>query len=84
MFGGPTKPWEQKSKGDIIATMIAFVVLGSIYIADALTTALRESSLFVSMWCLAGLCFVAVIVAICLRGGITELRRRRRSMTPPT
>jgi hypothetical protein len=29
MFGGRTTPWEQKTKGDIIATMIAF--RGDIY-----------------------------------------------------
>jgi hypothetical protein len=84
MFGGPTKSWEQKSKGDIIATMIAFVVLGGIVIINTLTTALtmwREHSLFAAIWCVAGLCFVAAIVVIYLRGAITELRRRRRSMT---
>jgi hypothetical protein len=90
MFGGQILRWERKSKGDIIATMIAFVVLGSIIITGTLTMALRERSLLFTIWCGAGSCFVARIIVLCVRGGIAELRRRQRNMTqdqdqkPPT
>jgi hypothetical protein len=90
MFGGLTQPWEQKSKGAIIFIMIASLILGGIEITKTLTAALREPSLFVAIWEVAGSCIVTLIVVIWLRGGITELRRRRRSMMqnlehqPPT
>jgi hypothetical protein len=80
MFGGQIKSWEQKTKGDIIATMTAFVILGGFIITETLAMALRERSLFMTIWCVGGSSYVAVIIVVCLRGGITELRRRQKSI----
>jgi hypothetical protein len=90
MFGGRTTPWEQKTKGDIIATMIAFVIIGSIIITGTFSMALRERSLWVTIWCITGASFAAALVAVSIRGGIYELRKRRKDTTqnqehrPPT
>jgi hypothetical protein len=80
MIHGPATPLEQRTNRDIIVTIIATFILGSIIIVGTLAITLPRGNLFSAIWGIGGASFVATIIAGNFRAGTTELRRRRRSM----
>ena len=80
MIHGPTTPLEQRTNRDIIVTIIAFIILGTIIISGTLSVTLPGGNLLTTIWGIGGSCFVAGIVIGTVRAGMTELRRRRTGM----
>jgi len=78
MIHGPTTPLEERTNRDIIVTMIAFLVFGSIIVIGTLSITLPGGNVFTTIWGIGGASFAAGIVIGSIRTGMAELRRRRR------
>jgi hypothetical protein len=80
MFGrGPRKKWHEMTRGDIVATLTAFTIIGGAVVAGCVRS-LFVIGEFGIMWLIpaAGILFVAAGVGVTWIQAIRELRRRRK------
>ena len=78
MIHGPKTPLEQRTTGNIISTIVAFILIGGFLITTTIISALRDGGVFSRVWYFGGATFTVMIVVGGVWRGIAELRRRRR------
>jgi hypothetical protein len=65
------------SDGEIIAQIVAFVVIGAFLITGSVVLGLRRGDLFSVAWSAFGILLVATLLARSIPQAVIELRRRK-------
>ena len=76
MFGGKHKPLAELSRGEIIASTVAFIVIGTLIVSICVAKLLFSPTTFNLAWHGSGAAFVIVVVCYALSQVRGELKRR--------
>ena len=76
--GGPKKTWQQMTRGEIFASLIAFTVIGGAIVAVCVRDLIFRELGVMSLLPSGTILFVVVVVAVSYVQAIRELRRREK------
>jgi len=71
------KRWNEMTRGDIIATLIAFTLIGGVIVSFSIYSFIRSDSGLARLFSASGALFTVSVVIITYVQALRELRRRR-------
>jgi hypothetical protein len=76
--GGPKKTWQQMTRGEIVASLTAFTVIGGAIVGVCIRDlAVLDLGVMALLW-FAAILFVVVGIGVSYVRALGELRRRKR------
>ena len=76
--GGPKKTWQQITRSEIIASLIASTVIGGVVVAACVRSLVVRDLGAMAFLPASGILFVVAALGVCYVKAIRELRRRQK------